>query len=158
MDGKPRRRRNLNIDTGIVQDDGYFSDEVESHIDGRGVTFVGPVGPEDRDRLLGEALASLHLTTIPERFGLAMAESMAAGTPVIGMDLGSVREVVADGETGYVVQSLDQAVEALGNIGQIDRAACRRRVEKLFSVEAMADGYLDAYRMILGEDRVHPAQ
>src|SRR6202035_1587131 len=103
-----------------------------------------PVGPEDRDRLLGEALASLHLTTIPERFGLAMAESMAAGTPVIGMDLGSVREVVADGETGYVVQSVQEAVEALGSIAQINRAACRRRVEKYFSVEAMVDGYVDA--------------
>lgn len=139
---------------GIIQDHEYFANEIEPEIDGKSVKFIGPVKPNERDDLLGNALASLHLTTIPERFGLAMAEAMACGTPVIGMDLGSVREVVANGKTGFVVQSLDQAIAAVASIATIERAACRQRVEKMFSVRAMTDGYLDAYRMILGDKAV----
>ena len=79
-----------------------------------------------------------------------MAESMATGTPVIGIDLGSVREVVADGETGFVVPDLEAAVRAVECIGSIDRKACRQRVERLFSVSSMVDGYLRAYDVVLG--------
>lgn len=140
---------------GIIQDEEYFDQLIRPHL-GKAVDFVGPVGPPERDEVLRGAWASLHLTTIPERFGLAMAESMATGTPVIGIDLGSVREVVADGETGWVVPDVDAAVEAVGRIGEIDRATCRRRVETLFSVDAMVDGYLDAYRTVLGEAVVMP--
>jgi glycosyltransferase involved in cell wall biosynthesis len=109
------------------------------------------VGPQGRDEIFRNARASLHLTTIPERFGLAMAESMACGTPVIGFDRGSVREVVANGQTGFVVEDLSQAILALERIGEIDRRACRERVERLFSVDAMVDGYLDAYHTVLGD-------
>ncbi len=140
--------RELRI-AGIIQDEDYFRQEIEPHLDGRQIRFEGPVGPVERDQLLGGALASLHLTTIPERFGLAMAESMATGTPVIGIDLGSVSEVVADGETGFVVPDVEAAVEAVGQIGRISRAACRKRVEERFSVAAMTDGYLDAYARVL---------
>lgn len=139
---------------GIVQDEAYFEETIRPRL-GPGVEFVGPAGPDLRDELLGKALATLHMTTIPERFGLAMAESMATGTPVIGTDLGSVREVVADGTTGYVVDGTDEAAAAVERAGAIDRAACRARVERMFSVDAMVDGYLDAYRKILG-DRVAP--
>lgn len=142
---------------GIVQDEAYFEREVEPHVDGKAIQYVGPVGPTERDLLFGHALASVHFTTIPERFGLAMAESMANGTPVVGFDKGSVREVVADGETGFVVDSFEQAVEAIGRIGDISRSACRRRVEELFSVEAMVDGYLEVYRSILGTETVYPS-
>jgi glycosyltransferase involved in cell wall biosynthesis len=79
-----------------------------------------------------------------------MAESMATGTPVIGIDLGSVREVVEDGVTGFVVPDLECAITACSHIYSIDRAACRERVERLFSVDAMTDGYLNVYRTILG--------
>jgi glycosyltransferase involved in cell wall biosynthesis len=137
------------IIAGIVQDQGYFDALIAPRLGPR-VEFVGPVGPSERDRLFGGALASLHLTTIPERFGLAMAESMAAGTPVIGMNLGSVPEVVAGGETGYVVDDVEAAVAACGRIAGIDRLACRRRVEERFSLDAMTEGYLAAYRSILG--------
>jgi glycosyltransferase involved in cell wall biosynthesis len=142
------------IIAGIIQDDDYFEQSIKPHLQGQ-IEFVGPVGPSERNRLFRSAWASLHLTTIPERFGLAMAESMAAGTPVIGIDLGSVREVVADNVTGFVVENVPEAVVAIERVGEIDRAACRQRVEKRFSVDAMVDGYLQAYRAILGK-RVEP--
>jgi len=139
---------------GIIQDRDYFEKEIRPHIYDQTVRFLGPVEPPERDLLLGGALATLHLTTIPERFGLAMAESMATGTPVVGMDLGSVQEVVADGETGFVVDSVTAAVDAVKRIGEIDRSACRRRVERLFSVKAMVDGYEEVYEEILGSGAV----
>jgi glycosyltransferase involved in cell wall biosynthesis len=143
------------IIAGIIQDQQYFDHEIEPHLNQR-IEFVGPVGPPERDRLFREARASLHLTTIPERFGLAMAESMATGTPVIGIDLGSVREVVEDGVTGFVVADLEGAVRAVERVSSLDRIACRRRVEERFSVAAMADGYIGAYRALLG-DQVKPS-
>lgn len=138
---------------GIVQDQAYFDELIEPRL-GSKVEYVGPVGPPERDRLFGAAWASLHLTTIPERFGLAMAESMATGTPVIGINLGSVAEVVEDTVTGFVVDDLKQAQQAVDRIEDISRLACRQRVETLFSVEAMVDGYVDAYTTILGPETV----
>jgi len=138
------------IIAGIIQDQQYFDDQIAPHL-GQRIEFVGPVGPVDRDRLFRDARASLHLTTIPERFGLAMAESMATGTPVIGIDLGSVREVVEDGVTGFVVADVDAALRAVEHISKLDRYACRRRVEERFSVAAMVDGYVGAYRAIFGD-------
>lgn len=135
---------------GIVQDQAYFDECIAPAVDGARVQFLGPAGPVEKDTLLGGALATLHMTTIPERFGLVMAESMATGTPVIGTDRGSVREVVDDGRTGFVVDTVDEAVAAVNRIETLSRRSCRDRVEALFSVTAMVDGYLDAYRMILG--------
>ncbi|HEX6507193.1 MAG TPA: glycosyltransferase family 4 protein [Chloroflexota bacterium] len=143
------------IIAGIIQDQAYFDELIKPRLGGQ-VEFIGPVDPPARDTLFGGALASLHLTTIPERFGLAMAESMATGTPVIGMDLGSVREVVEDGVTGFVVEDLDAAIAAVEWIPEISRRKCRERVERMFSVDAMVEGYLDAYRSILGSDAVLP--
>jgi glycosyltransferase involved in cell wall biosynthesis len=136
------------IIAGIIQDQAYFEECVEPYLNSD-ITFIGPVGPVERDRVFRNAFASLHLTTIPERFGLAMAESMATGTPVIGTNLGSVREVVADRETGFVVSDLPEALQALEQIPSISRKACRQRVEMLFSVDAMVDGYVDAYSTVL---------
>lgn len=138
------------IIAGIIQDQTYFDNLIAPRLSSR-IEFIGPVGPAERDTLLSRALASLHLTTIPERFGLAMAESMATGTPVIGFDRGSVREVVADGETGYVVRTVEEAVDAVTRIDEISRTDCRKRVEDLFSLEAMTAGYRAAYRAVMGE-------
>jgi glycosyltransferase involved in cell wall biosynthesis len=151
-----QRTRHKLIIAGIVQDETYFREAIEPHL-GPDIEFVGPVGPVERDEVFGNAWASLHLTTIPERFGLAMAESMATGTPVVGIDLGSVREVVANGETGFVVPGVDEAVAAMKQIGGLDRSRCRQRVERLFSTDAMVEGYIAAYRSILG-DRVRPTK
>jgi glycosyltransferase involved in cell wall biosynthesis len=134
---------------GIIQDQSYFDEQVKPCL-GPDVELVGPVDPPARDELLRDAWASFHLTTIPERFGLAMAESMATGTPVIGTGLGSVAEVVEDGVTGFVVSDVEAAAAAVDKISAIDRGACRSRVERLFSIEAMVDGYLEVYESILG--------
>jgi glycosyltransferase involved in cell wall biosynthesis len=133
------------IIAGIIQDQTYFDEFVEPHVNGSSVRFIGSVGPLERDALLKQACAVLHLNTIPERFGLVMAEAMAAGVPVIAMDLGSCREVVAENETGFLVNSVDQAVEAVGTIASIRREDCRRRVEDLFTIECMVAGYEKAY-------------
>lgn len=143
------------IIAGIIQDEDYFESQVRPALGGD-IEFVGPVGPPERDALFKDAYASLHLTTIPERFGLAMAESMACGTPVVGFDLGSVGEVVQNDVTGFVVDDVGAAVDAVNRVERLERARSRERVEKLFSVDAMVDGYLGVYRTILGDDAVQP--
>jgi len=100
------------IIAGIIQDQDYFDNLVKPHVNQSSIQFIGPVNPEQRDELLSHAYAVIHLNTIPERFGLVMAESMAAGVPVIAMDSGSCREVIADRQTGYLVNSVDEAAEA----------------------------------------------
>ncbi|MFC1738168.1 glycosyltransferase family 4 protein [Planctomycetota bacterium] len=137
---------------GIIQDQQYFDNEVKPHINDKSIKFIGPVNPEQRDALLKEAYAVLHLNTIPERFGLVMAESMAAGVPVIAMDLGSCREVIADKQTGFLVNNVDEAVEAIGKIDSINRRKCRRRVEENFTIEKMVCGYEKVYEEIFRQE------
>ena len=135
------------IVAGIIQDQSYF-DQCAKHFDDKRIKYIGPVNPAQRDALLGEALAVVHLNTIPERFGLVMAESMAAGVPVIAADLGSCREVIKDKETGYLVNSADEAVEAIGKIDRIDRRKCRQRVEENFTIDCMVSHYEKVYEEI----------
>ena len=142
---------------GIIQDENYFNEKVKPYIDGQRITYIGPVGPPERDALLKQASAVLHLNELPERFGLVMAEAMAAGVPVIAYDRGSCREVVADKETGFLVTTVDQAVEAVKKIDTIDRKACRRRVEENFSIPTMVKAYEKVYMDIfhLEEEKTH---
>ncbi|MCK4958245.1 MAG: glycosyltransferase family 4 protein [Planctomycetes bacterium] len=140
------------IIAGIIQDREYFDSRVKPHIDDSSVTYIGPVGPPQRDALFKQAYAVLHLNELPERFGLVMAEAMAAGVPVIAYDRGSCREVVADGRTGYVVEDTDQATEAVGNIEKIKPEDCRSHVEQNFSIEKMVAGYEKVYEQIFGRE------
>jgi glycosyltransferase involved in cell wall biosynthesis len=133
---------------GIIQDQHYFDEQVQPHLNPPAVEYIGPVNPAQRDALFREAFAVLHLNTIPERFGLVMAEAMAAGVPVIAMDLGSCREVIEDQKTGYLVNSVDEAVAAVRKIDRIDRRECRRRVEENFTIDRMAAGYERVYEEI----------
>ncbi|MHC4510010.1 MAG: glycosyltransferase family 4 protein [Planctomycetota bacterium] len=133
------------IIAGIIQDQSYFDTLIRPHLNQSSIQYIGPVDPVQRDALLKEAYAVIHLNLIPERFGLVMAESMAAGVPVIAMDLGSCREVIADKETGYLVNNTDEAAEAVGKIDQIDRKKCRQRVEENFTVDKMVEGYEKVY-------------
>jgi len=142
-----RSGRDLLI-AGIVQDQQYFDDMVKPHLNDSTIQYVGPVDPVQRDALFGHGYATLHLNTIPERFGLVMAESMAAGVPVIAMDLGSCREVVKDRETGYLVHNTDEAVEAIERVKDLDRTTCRRHVEENFSIARMAERYEQVYEEI----------
>ena len=135
---------------GIVQDRDYFDAEVRPHLDDDRVRYLGPVGPEQRDAVLGGADALLHLVRFAEPFGLSMVEAMACGTPVIATPLGSVPEVVADGRTGFHVEGVDAAVAAVGRLAELDRADCRAHVEQRFGVDRMVDGYLEVYRSLVG--------
>ena len=133
---------------GIIQDRTYFREQVEPHL-GEAIRYLGPVDVPGKNALFAEARALLHLNTIPERFGLVLAEANAAGVPVIAMDLGSCREVIEHGQTGFLVGNVHQAVEALDRLGEIDRRACRQRVEKCFSIETMVEAYKRVYQTIL---------
>ena len=113
------------------------------------VEFVGEVDERGKDALLGGAYAYLHPVDFPEPFGLTMAEAMATGTPVVASRVGSTPEVVEDGVTGFVRDTLHDMTEAVGRVRELDRVACRRRVEERFSPGAMADGYERVYAELL---------
>lgn len=131
-------------------DQDYFNSQVRPHL-GSTIEFIGEVGPRDRDRLLGNALALLHPTTIPEPFGLTLIEAQATGTPVIGFGKGSVAELVRHGETGFVVHDVPEAVEAVRRLKTIDRRQCRKWIEEHFTIESMVDGYLRVYEKVLAQ-------
>lgn len=133
---------------GIVQDEEYFTQRVMPHLDGERVRFLGAVGPEQRDQLLGGAAALLHLIQFDEPFGLSMVEAMACGTPVIACGRGSVPEIVSHGETGWVVDGVDAAVAAVAALAGLDRARVRAAVTERFSQERMVDDYLRLYQQI----------
>jgi glycosyltransferase involved in cell wall biosynthesis len=117
------------------------------------VEFIGEVDERGKDQLLGGAYAYLFPIDWPEPFGLTMIEAMATGTPVIAMARGSVPEVVADGVTGFICRSLEEMSAAVERIPRIDRRVCRERVEQLFSVSRMADGYEQVYSRVRSECR-----
>ncbi len=113
------------------------------------VDFVGEVNEREKDELLGGALACLFPIDWPEPFGLTMIEAMATGTPVIAWRHGSVPEVIIDGETGYICDSIDEMIAAVEAVPTLSRAACRRHVEQTFSAQSMADVYERAYSEFL---------
>src|SRR6185295_4569180 len=132
---------------GIIQDETYFREQVEPCLNAQ-IRYIGPVDVAGKNELFARSRALLHLNTIPERFGLVLAEANAAGVPVIAMDLGSCREVIEDGRTGFLVNSASEAAEALQRLHAIDRCACRRRVQQCFSIETMVTGYERVYHTI----------
>jgi glycosyltransferase involved in cell wall biosynthesis len=149
-----RRTGQRLILAGIVQDQAYFERDVAPYIDGDRVCYLGSVGPDKRAEILGGAVALLHLISFDEPFGLSMIEAMACGVPVIAIGRGSVPELVVDGEVGFIVTDLDEAVAAVQRIDQLDRSAVRKHVEDHFSAERMTDGYLRVYQEVLR--RAHP--
>lgn len=146
-----RTKRKLII-AGIVppEEEQYFKRLVEPQIDGKQIEYIGPVTPEPRNRVYGNALAYLHLVTFDEPFGFTLVESMATGTPVIAMNRGSIPEIIENGKTGFIVDNIDEAAFAVDRLGTIDRAACRSRAEE-FSVDRMVEGYEKVYEKILSQ-------
>lgn len=136
---------------GIIQDEAYFRELVEPQLD-ETIRYIGPVDVPGKNELFASASALLHLNTIPERFGLVLAEANAAGVPVIAMDLGSCREVIEDGQTGFLVKNVEEAVQALQRLPEIDRNACGQRVEQCFSVDTMVKSYEHVYQQIFDRE------
>ncbi len=137
------------IVAGVIRDEKYFKSEIEPHIDGDQIRYVGSVGPEQRNKLLGNALALLHPIYFEEPFGLSVIEAGACGTPVIAFNKGSMPELIRDGENGFLVSNVNGAVEALDRIGEIDRRRCREWVERNFTQDIMTDNYMKVYETIL---------
>ncbi|WP_162342579.1 glycosyltransferase family 4 protein [Cyclobacterium salsum] len=137
------------IISGLVQDQDYFNEKVKPFINDDDIVFVGNSGPKERDQLLGEAYALLHPISFKEPFGLSVAESMMCGTPVIAFNLGSMAELIVDGKTGFLVNTIEEAVTAVGNIASIDRKSCRKEALSKFSREKMTESYLQVYHQIL---------
>ncbi|MEO7908387.1 MAG: glycosyltransferase family 4 protein [Roseiflexaceae bacterium] len=134
---------------GIIQDQVYFDQQIAPHIDGDWVRYVGSVGPAERDTLLGGACALLHLISFDEPFGLSMVEAMACGTPVLAYRRGSVPEVVRHGQSGWIVDSLDEAVAMLPQVAALDREGVRAYAAAHFSCERMVDDYIRVYDTIV---------
>ncbi len=137
---------------GIIQDKAYFREQVEPHLDNRQIRYIGPVDVPGKNELFARARGLLHLNTIPERFGLVLAEANAAGVPVIAMDLGSCREVIKDGRTGFLVNNVNEAVHALQKLPEITRTACREHVQQRFSIDTMVDAYERVYHKIFDQE------
>jgi glycosyltransferase involved in cell wall biosynthesis len=127
----------------------YWRERVEPYVDGDAVRHVRHMENRELVRAMGKGRAFLFPLQWEEPFGLVVAESMAAGTPVLALRRGSMPELVEDGVTGFLGETLDDLVDAARGLDRIDRAACRRRVEERFSVAKMVEGYEILYRRIL---------
>ncbi len=143
-----RSGRRLDI-AGIIQDERYFHDHVEPHIDGVRVRYLGPVDAAHRADVLGGAHALLHLIDFDEPFGYSVVEAMACGTPVIAYRRGSMPELIRHGRTGLLVDDIDGALAATQAVGALDRTAIRNATVARFDAAAMVDAYVDVYRSIL---------
>ena len=127
----------------------YYREAVAPLVDGRQIVFRGEVGPDGRAALLGGARALLYPVQADEPFGLVLAEAMACGTPVAALARGAVRELIDDGVTGGVFDSLDELVAGLPRVAQLDRARVRARAVERFGPDRMVDGYVAVYSALV---------
>jgi glycosyltransferase involved in cell wall biosynthesis len=136
---------------GIIQDHAYFEAEIAPHIDGTQIDFVGPVTAEQRAELLGRAGALLHLIHFDEPFGFSVAEALACGTPVIAHRRGSMPELIDHDRTGFIVDDLAGAIDAVHRVADLDRRAIRADAVARFGRGRMIDEYIDVYRRVLAK-------
>ena len=133
-----------NIPEGKVHQ-AFFETHVAPYVNGEQVQYVGPVNDVEKNELLGRAAAFLMPILWEEPFGIVMAEALACGTPVIGLNRGSVPEIVLNGVNGFVCDSVDKMVTAVDRLNEIDRAECRRIMEEKFSDGAVVGAYENLY-------------
>jgi glycosyltransferase involved in cell wall biosynthesis len=137
------------IIAGIIQDENYYKEKIAPRLDEQ-IVFVGQAGPERRKQFLGNALALLHPINFSEPFGLSVAEAMLCGTPVIAFNKGAMPELIKDGKTGFLVNNIEEAVEAIGRLPEISRCDCHRWATANFSSDKMVADYFELYNQILG--------
>jgi glycosyltransferase involved in cell wall biosynthesis len=130
----------------------YFETVVQPLLDHPLVEYTGEMGTEEKDAFLGQAYALLFPINWPEPFGLVMIEALACGTPVIAFRHGSVPEVLEDGVTGWIVEGVEEAVQAVGRIASLNRQRCRQVFEERFSARRMTQDYLRIYQRLLEKD------
>lgn len=126
----------------------YFNEYIGPRLSDQ-IRWVGEVDEEERNQLYSKALCTLHPITWKEPFGLTMIEAMACGSPVVGFNKGSVAELIKHGESGYVVNDIDEMIEAVTSIGKIKRKDCRKHALENFSAAKMADTYEQIYQQII---------
>lgn len=136
------------IIAGIIQDELYFQQKVAPHLNDE-IKYIGNVSQFEGNKLLGKALALLHPIYFDEPFGLSVAEAMMCGTPVIAHNRGSMSELIVHGKTGFLVNSLAEAVAAVKKIHVIDTGYCRKYALKAFSIEKMIERYISIYNKII---------
>ncbi|AFZ59911.1 glycosyltransferase family 4 protein [Anabaena cylindrica FACHB-243] len=129
----------------------YFETQIKPQIDGKQIQYLGEANHVQKNAIMGGAVATLFPITWREPFGLVMVESMAAGTPVIAMRMGSTPEVISDGETGFLCDNTQECINAIDKINRLNRYACRHYAEEKFSLQQMTNGYEALYQQIIGE-------
>ncbi len=134
---------------GLIQDQEYFEEMVVPYLNDSSVVYMGNVCPHQRNQLLGDALALLHPISFEEPFGLSVAEAMMCGTPVIAFEKGAMRELIINGKTGFLVNTVEEAVDALSKISFVCRCECRKHALDKFSGKAMVSNYINLYRKII---------
>jgi glycosyltransferase involved in cell wall biosynthesis len=127
----------------------YFDRDIRPLLDNPLVEFIGEIAEDEKSAFLGGAKALLFPIDWPEPFGLVMIEAMACGLPVIAFPGGSVREIIDDGVTGFIVGSIEEGAKAVRHLHRIDRRRCRMTFEQRFTVRRMASQYLDTYRRLV---------
>ncbi len=143
-----KSKRKLLI-AGIIQDGNYYREKVEPFLSDQ-IQYIGHAGPDKRKDLLGNAAALLHPIAFNEPFGMSVAEAMLCGTPVIAFNKGSMPELIKDAQTGFLVDNVDEAADAVTWLDQIARIDCHEWASEQFSSEKMVADYLKLYEQILG--------
>jgi glycosyltransferase involved in cell wall biosynthesis len=133
-------------------DQEFFDKQIAPHIDGKFIKFLGEANHYQKNNLMGKAVATLFPITWREPFGLVMIESMAAGTPVIGINMGSVPEIIVNDVSGFVCQNVEECVKAVAKIQSISRQGCRDYVARKFGVQVMTDSYEAVYRQVVRDE------
>jgi len=134
---------------GIVQDKHYFKEKIEPRLGGA-IEYIGPAGPEKRKMLLENAAALLHPINFNEPFGMSVAEAMLCGTPVIAFNRGAMPELIKHEQTGFLVDDVDGAADAVGRLHSINRADCYNWAMSRFTLDKMVNDYYKLYEQILG--------
>ena len=129
----------------------YYDGSIAALLRAPGVDYLGELGDDAKGTFLGHARALLFPLDWPEPFGLVMIEALACGTPVIAFGRGAVPEIIEDGVTGFVVDNVEEAVEAIGRLDEIDRGACRAAFEAGFTVERMVNDYEAVYARLVAQ-------